>query len=68
MEMGVITSTPMPPKPQELIEYELIKETGVLWVSGGWYDQPWIFVEKYLVVKNEVEIRERIRKTNNHNG
>ena len=60
LKAGYDSGEPMPAKPTELVEYELIKETGLFWIAGGLYDQPWLFLQKYDVVKTQHEIFNRL--------
>lgn len=47
-----------PKKPDSLLMYEIVKDTGLPILSGGYIDQPYLLTLYFSVIKNTVETME----------
>lgn len=54
----------VPPKPEELIRYEMVNEMKIPLVAGGVMDQPHIWLLQYAIVKDVMAIFEAIKIAN----
>ena len=65
LRMGARSS--IPAKPEILVLYENLKLFNIPLVSGGYQDQPWLLTRMLLVVKNTVDMMERLQSINDKN-
>jgi len=54
------SSKPLPEKPEAMYIYENCKSMGIPLVSGGYNDQPHIWLIEWNIVKTQIELQERL--------
>lgn len=62
--MGALGADKVPPKPDELVVYELLQKLNLPLAAGGLLDQPHIWILQYEVIKGVLDEYRALEDTN----